>query len=152
MSLLSTFENYYMYLSSRVTDLYPQNKPYNFTVRLPSNLNIDQSWSASLLNIVYQNPFSTSTAPILRFYIECDILETSYVCDTDNLRRVLSTVPIETYANKRTNYEIANYQYVKISKIKGVQNITIDINREDGGYIKDFNKDISLAIHFKRNI
>lgn len=142
--------NYFLYISSDKTDLHPTNKPSYFKITLPKILPIDNTWQVSLVNIIYWSPFKDPKKFIYRFFVESDIVATSIV--GDKYRHVLFTVPVLTDAFNRINYEPKKEQYVNISNLSGIGEISIYIKNELDEQLTQFENDLSIALHFKRNI
>ena len=66
----------YLFLNSNDSkSLHPDNKPFNFTVELPTPLELRGDWKCALAEISYPKSIRRE------LYVYCDICEYSYIAD-----------------------------------------------------------------------
>ena len=67
----------YLFLNSNDSkSLHPDNSPFNFTVELPTPLELHGDWKCALAEISYPKSIRRE------LYVHCDICEYSYIADS----------------------------------------------------------------------
>lgn len=107
----------YIYLSSNVSsDIYPENRPNNFTAVLPQILQLQGLWSLSLLEVDIKADRPS------QLFVLCDIVNASYV--GGQFRRILRRV---TVTGEKENNTFSLPQYVPVDNTCDIQTINITI-------------------------
>ena len=137
-------DDFYIFLTSDDSiDLFPNNKPSEFTVSLGRNINLSGTWLCGLKEITYHiNEDLPETVLIL-----CNICEQSYVRNTymPILRRLHFPLTEEGVFTD-TLYEPF---YMKVID-NNLSNITICIRGQDDADVEFDHHSIKCVLHLKR--
>ena len=149
-SLLSTFENQYLYLTSRNkkdTKTEFVNLPYDFTVQLVKTLCIDNTWQIGLLNL--ELFFPKTSINTSRIYIETDIVVPSFC--PNSMRHVLFAF-LNPHTQGVQHLDPYLIRYVNIGDVKELTQISFRVTDDNGELINVLTKSLSISLHLKRNI
>lgn len=119
-------DNYYLFLASYdSTDLFPLNKPSDFTVALNKPLDLNGKWTCSLVEVNFTGGFTEEYPEDL--IVMCDLVQDSVVHDVSLpvLRRIL----IPRNLTPKTEFQFSNLLELPIKMTEPV-NVRIYI-RDD---------------------
>ena len=119
-------EELYIYLSSKDCELiFPENKAWDFTIRLPRTLHLDGKWLCALMQVEFQVGKAKTSKEHL--YICCGLSEESFIRGTQ--LPVLNEVTINAKPNLQTR-DFKNPRYIQLSR-GTVEEIRVFIKNED---------------------
>lgn len=133
---------FYVYAAStHCTSLYPDNRPANFTIKLPPKIALDGSWEIGLVDVKLAKAKGASRRSLL---IACNICDNSYI--NGRSLGVLRSV------NLSSNYqEFANIQYSRVQPRSDCNDIAFSIlESENLGEASLLAKPTWLTVHFRR--
>ena len=129
----------FIYLSSTDSpEFYPQNEPYEFTVELPENLNLEGNWHCALLS--FSQPVSDDVT------IFCDILDYSFIQNT--YKPVLHQISEQDIYF--SDFPNLHYMKVKDSSIKRIKISILKSTNLTPPSPAPADSRTQLALHFKK--
>ena len=134
MSMRNTNERY----------VYVSGNGHNFTVPLNGPLVVDSSWRVAVVEIIWENNFSSVPADVCMF-IETSCVE--YTSCNNRLRPILFTIPITNQERKSTS--TTNHRYIKLKQTT-LLDLTIDIKGDNWQNLTEYQGPTSLLLHFKQ--
>jgi len=131
--------------STDSSNLYPDNKPHRFEVKLNKTLRFDtSSWTVALVEITFKKQPAFQSKAILR--VCSNICEHSFVGHTS--LPLLRSVDASGVAKKQLT-KIFEYPYYHPLALTEIDSVDIYITDEHGSPATFLNQPLSLTLHFK---
>ena len=111
-------ESTYIYIDSAATDIYPNNKPGEFSVKLPKSEIFSSDWDIGLAGVEINAPLPITQS----VYIECSIVLHSFVVNT--CKRVLRRI---TLNSGKFNKDFETVHYFPVDNTSAIDTIHIKL-------------------------
>ena len=121
-------DHYFLFLSCKdCLDIFPENKPSNFRIQLPTPLHLGSNWECALVDISFWPEFSTTKPTEL--FINTDIVNVSFALET--LQPTIKRITVPASLNTKVNSVFPRLDFHSVNQTI-IQTFQIYITDEKG--------------------